>query len=255
MDHCEEHPQEATAINRDGALHVARAAREAGAGFVFYSSEYVFDGTGGPYAEDDPARPLSEYGRSKWEGERAVLAEIPRAIVIRTTVVYGPDRQEKNFVYQLIRNCRGGQPMRVASDQISSPTYNVDLALATVELCERDARGVYHLAGERHPRSLRVCAARVRGLRARLLARDPGGDVVVWPEGRAPPQCRAPHRQGPGAARDAAAIARSGPSRDARGHRERGLNRPYASAPPTIAPTTSGPTWAWRAASSSRRRT
>ncbi len=148
VDHCEEHPQEATAINRDGALHVARAARDAGAGFVFYSSEYVFDGTGGPYAEDDPAKPLSEYGRSKWEGERAVLAEIPRAIVIRTTVVYGPDRQEKNFVYQLIRNCRGGQPMRVASDQISSPTYNVDLALATVELCERDARGVYHLAGD-----------------------------------------------------------------------------------------------------------
>ena len=147
VDRCEEHPAEAFAINRDGALHAARAAQRAGAGFVFFSTEYVFDGERGPYAEDDPARPLSQYGLSKWEGERAVLAEIPRAIVVRTTVVYGPDRQEKNFVYQLIRNCQSGQPMRIPSDQISSPTYNADLAAATIELCERDLRGIYHLAG------------------------------------------------------------------------------------------------------------
>jgi dTDP-4-dehydrorhamnose reductase len=148
VDHCEDHPAEAFTINRDGPLHAARAAQRSGAGFVFYSTEYVFDGEGGPYAEDDPVRPLSVYGQSKWEGERAVLAEIARALVIRTTVVYGPDRQEKNFVYQLIRNCRAGQRMRIPADQISSPTYNEDLAQATVELCERDLRGVYHLAGD-----------------------------------------------------------------------------------------------------------
>ena len=148
VDRCEERPDEARAINRDGALHAARAARDAGAGFVLYSTEYVFDGEGGPYAEDDPVHPLSEYGHSKLEGERLVLAEVPRSIVVRTTVVYGPDRQEKNFVYQLIRNCKSGQPMRVPRDQISSPTYNADLAQATVELCERDAPGVYHLAGD-----------------------------------------------------------------------------------------------------------
>ncbi len=148
VDYCEEHPAEAFAINRDGALHAARQARRVGAGFVFYSTEYVFDGERGPYAEEDAAHPLSVYGRSKWEGERAVLAEMGRAVVVRTTVVYGPDRQEKNFVYQLIRNCRSGQGMRIPVDQVSSPTYNVDLARATVELCERDLGGVYHLAGD-----------------------------------------------------------------------------------------------------------
>jgi dTDP-4-dehydrorhamnose reductase len=148
VDHCEEHPDEAFAINRDGPLAAARLARRAGAGFVFYSTEYVFDGERGPYAEEDPARPLSVYGRSKWEGERAVQAELERALVVRTTVVYGPDRQEKNFVYQLIRSCRSGQPMRVPADQVSSPTYNADLAQASVELCERDLHGVYHLAGD-----------------------------------------------------------------------------------------------------------
>jgi dTDP-4-dehydrorhamnose reductase len=148
VDYCEEHPADAFAINRDGALHAAREAGRVGAGFVFYSTEYVFDGERGPYAEEDPAHPLSVYGRSKWEGERAVLAETARALVVRTTVVYGPDRQEKNFVYQLIRNCRSGQGMRIPADQVSSPTYNVDLAQATVELCERDLGGVYHLAGD-----------------------------------------------------------------------------------------------------------
>jgi dTDP-4-dehydrorhamnose reductase len=148
VDYCEEHPDEAFAINRDAPLAAARVSAAAGAGFVFYSTEYVFDGERGPYAESDAARPLSVYGRSKWEAERAILAEAARAVVIRTTVVYGPDRQEKNFVYQLIRNCRNGQPMRIPSDQISSPTLNIDLARATVELCERDLRGVYHLAGD-----------------------------------------------------------------------------------------------------------
>lgn len=148
VDYCEEHPEEARAINRDGALAVARAGQRLGAGFVFFSTEYVFDGAAGPYAEDDPAHPLSEYGRSKWEGERAILDEIERALVVRTTVVYGPDRQEKNFVYQLLRACRSGQGMRIPADQVSSPTYNVDLAAATVECCERDLRGVYHLAGD-----------------------------------------------------------------------------------------------------------
>jgi dTDP-4-dehydrorhamnose reductase len=148
VDYCEGHPAEAFAINRDAAVHTARLAARAGAGFVFYSSEYVFDGEQGPYTEEDPARPLSVYGRSKWEGERAVLAEIARALVVRTTVVYGPDRQEKNFVYQLIRNCRRAQAMRIPMDQVSSPTYNVDLAQASVELCERDLHGIYHLAGD-----------------------------------------------------------------------------------------------------------
>jgi dTDP-4-dehydrorhamnose reductase len=148
VDYCEDHPAEAFAVNRDGALHAACEAGRIGAGFVFYSTEYVFDGERGPYAEEDAAHPLSVYGRSKWEGERAVLAETARALVVRTTVVYGPDRQEKNFVYQLIRTCRSGQGMRIPVDQISSPTYNQDLAQATIELSERDLRGIYHLAGD-----------------------------------------------------------------------------------------------------------
>jgi dTDP-4-dehydrorhamnose reductase len=87
------------------------------------------------------------YGQSKSEGERAVLAALDRALVVRTSVVYGPEHQEKNFVYQLIRACRGGTGFRPAVDQRASPSYNRDVAAATVECCEREERGIWHLAG------------------------------------------------------------------------------------------------------------
>jgi dTDP-4-dehydrorhamnose reductase len=147
VDYCEDHPDEAFAANLHAPFAAAKAADRAGAGFVYYSSDYVFDGIGGPYGEGAPPRPLGVYGRSKWEGEQAVLGALERSLVIRTSVVYGPERQEKNFVYQLIRACRGGQGFRPAVDQRASPSYNEDVATATIECCEREQRGIWHLAG------------------------------------------------------------------------------------------------------------
>jgi dTDP-4-dehydrorhamnose reductase len=147
VDYCEEHPDEAFAANLHAPLAAAQAAALAGAGFVYYSSDYVFDGLAGPYAEEAPPRPLGVYGRSKAEGEQAILGALDRALVLRTSVVYGPERQEKNFAYQLIRACRSGQPFRPAVDQRASPSYNEDVAAATVECCERELRGIWHLAG------------------------------------------------------------------------------------------------------------
>jgi dTDP-4-dehydrorhamnose reductase len=147
VDYCEDHADEAMAANRDGPAAAARAAAAAGAGFVYYSSDYVFDGVGGPFGEDDAPRPLGVYGRSKQEGEQAVLAACRRAVIIRTSVVYGPERQEKNFVYQLIRASREGREFRLAVDQHASPSYNPDVAAASVELCERELLGLWHVAG------------------------------------------------------------------------------------------------------------
>lgn len=147
VDYCEEHPDEALAVNVRAPVAAAQAAGRAGAGFVYFSSDYVFDGVGGPFAEEASPRPLGAYGRSKAEGERAVRDVLERALVIRTSVVYGPERQEKNFAYQLIRACRGGLDFSAAVDQRASPTYNEDLAAATVECCERAERGIWHLAG------------------------------------------------------------------------------------------------------------
>jgi dTDP-4-dehydrorhamnose reductase len=163
VDYCEEHPDEAMATNRDGPAAAARAAEAAGAGFVYYSTDYVFDGKGGPFGEDDAPRPLCIYGRSKHEGEQAVLAACRRAIVIRTSVVYGPERQEKNFVYQLLRAAHAGTGFRLAADQKASPSYNPDVAAASVELAESNLVGIWHIAGpevlDRYAFALRISRA------------------------------------------------------------------------------------------------
>lgn len=163
VDYCEDYPEMAMAVNRDAPAAAAQAAAKRRAGFVFFSTEYVFDGAAGPYAEDDPINPLSVYGLSKLQGERHVQRENPRAAIIRTTVVYGAEPQGKNFVYQLLRRVQSGEPIHVPHDQVSTPTYNLDLAAATVELIERDVCGIIHLAGpallDRYAFALEVCAA------------------------------------------------------------------------------------------------
>jgi len=163
VDYCEEHPEEAFAANVHGPHGAAKAAARTGAGFVYYSSDYVFDGVDGPYAEDARPRPLGVYGRSKWEGERVVQGALERTLVVRTSVVYGPERRQKNSAYQLIRACRSGKGFRPAVDQRVSPSYNADVAAATVECCERELRGTWHLAGaevlDRMAYALLVCRA------------------------------------------------------------------------------------------------
>jgi dTDP-4-dehydrorhamnose reductase len=147
VDRCEDEPDLARRINRDGPAALAAAARGLGARTVYYSTEYVFDGAGGPYREDDPPAAVSVYGESKLAGELAVAAADPDALILRTTVVYGPEQQGKNFCYQLAARLGAGERMRVPDDQVSTPTYNRDLAAATLALLDRGSGGVVHVAG------------------------------------------------------------------------------------------------------------
>merc|ERR1719201_2497446 len=106
VDGCERDPDRAMLLNCHGPAAVARAAKAVGAKVVYFSSDYVFDGkaTAAGYSEDDTPSPINAYGRSKLEGERAVLRACPDALVIRTAVVYGPEAYTgRNFVYQLCR--------------------------------------------------------------------------------------------------------------------------------------------------------
>jgi len=147
VDGNEDDPERSRRVNRDQPLAVCRLAREAGAVFVTYSTDYVFDGEAGPYAEDAPTNPLSVYGRAKLEAEEAIRAETPDHLILRTTTVFGPEEQGKNFVYQLVRRLRAGQPFRVPSDQLATPSYGPDVAAATRALVEAGHRGTWHVAG------------------------------------------------------------------------------------------------------------
>lgn len=146
VDWCEEHPQESYAVNVDGTRNVARLAAECGARLVFFSTDYVFDGSGGPYREDAVPEPINVYGRHKREAEEIVLAASERHLVVRVCGVYGYEPAGKNFVMSLIRRLRSGERARVPLDQWGNPTYVEDLAFAVRTLVSRGEAGLWHVA-------------------------------------------------------------------------------------------------------------
>lgn len=149
VDKAESEPERAFAVNRDGAAAAARAAAELGIPFIHVSTDYVFDGRKpDPYREDDQTGPLNIYGQSKLEGERAVMAAHPGAIVLRTSWVYSPFGS--NFLKTMLRVGAERPLLRVVDDQLGNPTSALDLATAILRIApELDAErgGLYHLTG------------------------------------------------------------------------------------------------------------
>lgn len=150
VDGCEKNEELALRVNGRGPGYLAEAALETGATLVHISTDYVFAGDKTePYFEDDPTGPLSSYGRSKLEGERAILASgLARYFIIRTSWLYGPGG--KNFVETILRLAGEREELRIVADQLGSPTYTEDLANAIFSLLEtEDARrpyGIYHVS-------------------------------------------------------------------------------------------------------------
>jgi dTDP-4-dehydrorhamnose reductase len=144
VDGCEREPERAMAVNAEGTRRVAEGCRRAGAGLLYLSTDYVFDGCkGSPYTEEDAPAPLNAYGRSKLEGERATRSLAPRWVIVRTAWLYGT--HGKNFVKAILEKARDGEPLQVVDDQVGSPTYAVDLARAIALLLSRGRTGVYHV--------------------------------------------------------------------------------------------------------------
>lgn len=139
VDRAEAEPEEAMAVNRDGAGNLARAAAEAGVPLVHLSTDYVFDGKKEtPYLPQDQPAPLNVYGISKLAGEAAVRQAGGEHVVVRTSWLFGDT--ETGFLPFVVRGLRDGEaddePLRVVSDETSRPTWVEDLAPALLDLGE-----------------------------------------------------------------------------------------------------------------------
>jgi dTDP-4-dehydrorhamnose reductase len=150
VDGAEADPAAAHAVNAVGARNVAEAA----ARVIYVSTDYVFDGSKpDAYVESDATGPLSEYGRSKLEGERATLTASPHSLVVRTSWLFGA--AGGNFVDTMLRLAEERDELRVVDDQVGCPTFTGHLAEALVTLARGGARladgpsahGVLHVAG------------------------------------------------------------------------------------------------------------
>jgi dTDP-4-dehydrorhamnose reductase len=150
VDGAEADPNAAEAVNVLGTRNVVQAVRGTHTTVVYFSTDYVFDGEkGAPYVESDATHPLNVYGRTKLDGERAVLGWA-HGIVFRTSWLFSETGH--NFVKTILAAAlaRAGtrEPLRVVDDQVGSPTYAGHLAAAVDEALRRGiGPGLYHLAG------------------------------------------------------------------------------------------------------------
>ncbi len=153
VDKAESDAERAFAVNRDGARHLAEAAEASGAAMLHISTDYVFDGArGAPYDEAAPTAPQNIYGASKLAGEQAVLAACRRAVVIRTSWVFGAHGQ--NFVKTMLRLGRERDSLGIVADQYGAPTAAADIAAALITIVRRytpeqlaERAGIYHYCG------------------------------------------------------------------------------------------------------------
>ena len=153
VDKAESDAERAFAVNRDGASHLAEAAEAAGAAMLHISTDYVFDGAGGaPYDEAAQTAPQNIYGASKLVGEQAVLAACRRAVVMRTSWVFGAHGQ--NFVKTMLRLGRERDSLGIVADQYGAPTAAADIAAALITIVRRhtpeqlaERAGIYHYCG------------------------------------------------------------------------------------------------------------
>jgi len=144
VDGCETNRELAFAVNRDGAAHVARAAKEHGSRLLCLSTDYVFDGNKTiPYEVDDPRAPQSIYGRSKAEAEVQVEQILPGSCIVRTSWLFGTGG--KCFPDTILKLASTRAQIDVVNDQLGSPTYAIDLARAIIQLCRKGAKGVVHV--------------------------------------------------------------------------------------------------------------
>ena len=132
-------------LNSRAPFNLAKKAKEIGATFVTYSTDFVFDGDiRDPYTEEDIPNPPSMYAKSKRMGEEAVLAEYDKSFVIRTSWVFGI--ANNNFNKQVINWSKTRDELNIVDDQISVPTYSKDLAYFSWKLIETNKYGLYHMS-------------------------------------------------------------------------------------------------------------
>ena len=132
-------------LNIEAPKNLAEISKKLNAVFVTYSTDFVFDGKQKiPYNEEDIPNPLSEYGKTKLQGEKEVIRTYDKSFIIRTSWLFGVGNN--NFCKQVINWSKTKKILKIVDDQISSPTYSKDLAFFSWKLIQTEKFGIYHIS-------------------------------------------------------------------------------------------------------------
>ena len=147
VDDCETHYDDAYAVNALGPKNLAIACNKLDIPLVHISTDYVFDGTKRtPLIETDKLGPQSAYGKTKLAGEEFIQENTDKYFILRTAWLYG--LHGNNFVKTMLDLAENHDEITVVDDQVGSPTYSFDLAVAITNLLFSDKYGIYHVTNE-----------------------------------------------------------------------------------------------------------
>lgn len=149
VDTCEREPERAFAINALAVDSAAAMCAARGVAFATISTDYVFDGTlGRAYREDDAPNPRTAYGASKLAGELLARRHGARNLIVRTSAVFGTagtSNKGYTLIEKVLQQAERGEPTRMVSDMIFSPSYAPDVARAVRDLIDAEAFGTHHV--------------------------------------------------------------------------------------------------------------
>ena len=147
VDYCEDHPEEAWAVNVEGTENIAKASSEISTKLIHISTNSIFDGKKGMYSEEDKPSPVNVYARTKLEGEKKVQRLIPDSIIIRTAF-YGWSLHNKTSLAEwVITSLKEQKPVNMFTDVFFSPIFAGDLVEIIIEMYHKEICGVYHVGG------------------------------------------------------------------------------------------------------------
>ena len=147
VDVCEKEKEMAMKINAQATKILAKQAAKQKSFFVYISTDYVFDGMQGMRKESDKTNPLSFYGKSKLEGELAVMNLASSWCIVRTSTPFGLHPTKKSFPVWITENLLAHKQINVLVDQFTSPTYVPNLSKMLIEITKRQISDLIHLAG------------------------------------------------------------------------------------------------------------
>ena len=150
VDQCESEKEACQKLNVDSVAHLIKLANQHPFYLVHLSTDFIFDGTTGPYKETDAPNPLSLYGHSKNDAELLLLASNINYSILRTIIVYGvaAAMSRSNIVLWAKGALEKGSPIIVVNDQYRMPTLAEDLAKACILAIEKRAQGIFHISGK-----------------------------------------------------------------------------------------------------------
>lgn len=154
--------------------NIIEAAIELNSHLLYISTDFVFDGEGGPYVEKDPPNPINFYGKSKHAVEQLLQNSELDYSIVRTVLVYGTGKQiiKSNIVTWTKSKLEKGEPIRVVNDQWRSPTLVEDLANGCRLMLDQEAKGIFHIAGREYitPYDISMKTAEAFGLDNSLIS-------------------------------------------------------------------------------------